>query len=186
MEVALALLDVGVGINEKTTSERSSALPLHVAVLHSQSHMVPMLIKCGADVNRKDEEKSCTPLIMAAILQEEWTVRQLIKAGADPTSVSAEGRSALYIAAEKGHTGIIRLLIETCGLSVNSPCTSEQHRSTALHIACLFNHPNAVYLLLHLGADATLTDSNDRTPMDVAQEADSEAAMAVLAHNAPP
>jgi len=57
------------GVNERTTSEASGATPLHVAILHGQSHMIPMLLEMGADVNLLDQEKFCSPLIMAIILQ---------------------------------------------------------------------------------------------------------------------
>lgn len=180
LEVVIALLEKGVGINEPTTTEESKAVPLHVAVLHGQAHIVPELIKRGADLNRRDEEKHCTPLIIATILKEEWIVKQLIKARADAKSLSQEGRSALYIAAEKGDTGILRILIQDCGLGVNDPCTIEQQRSTPLHIAALFNHAHAVQLLLQLGADPTVTDSFGKTALDIAEESDSGSALAVL------
>ena len=69
-EVVRTLVTRGLfGINEATTTEPSGATALHVAILHGQSHLIPMLLELGADVNQLDLEKFCSPLIMAIILQ---------------------------------------------------------------------------------------------------------------------
>ena len=99
-EVVRVLVTRGLfGINEATTTEPSGATALHVAILHGQSHLIPMLLELGADVNQLDLEKFCSPLIMAIILQDEFSVRLLIQAGANANRLSREGRSAMYIAA---------------------------------------------------------------------------------------
>ena len=71
---------------------------------------------------------------MTAILQDEWGMRQLINAGADVHKLSREGRSAMYIAVEKGNSGIIRLLVEDCGVDVNASTTIESRRGSPLHL----------------------------------------------------
>lgn len=170
----------GISVNERVTSEPSAARPLHVAVLHGQSHLIPFLISMGANVNEADQEKQCTPLIMATVLQDECAVRLLIRHGADATRVSREGRSATYIAAEKGHSGILRLLIEECGISVNAPTTNETNKGTPLHVAAMFDNVHTVSQLLSMGADVNAVDTLGRRPQDLAKEASSFAALYLL------
>lgn len=140
-----------------------------------------MLIDLGADVNALDEEKLCNPVIMTAILQDEWGMRQLINAGADVHKLSREGRSAMYIAVEKGHSGIIRLLVEDCGIDVNASATIESHRGSPLHIAAMFDNIHTAFQLIKLGADIHKYDALNRKPIDVAREASSFGVLYMLA-----
>jgi ankyrin repeat protein len=156
-EVVRALItDCGVGVDERTTSELSAATALHVAVLHKQSHLVSLLIELGADVNLLDQEKHCSPLIMAILLQDEWSVRLLLDAKAKTDRLSREGRSPLFIAAEKDDASILRLLVERCNLDVNAPATNEGHKGSPLHIATMFNNVCAISVLLLMGANVFL------------------------------
>ncbi len=152
-----------------------------MAILHNQSHLIPVLIELGADVNAVDEEKLCNPVIMTAILQDEWGMRQLINAGADVHKLSREGRSAMYIAVEKGHSGIIRLLVERCGVDVNAVTTMENHRGSPLHIAAMFDNIHTACQLIKLGADIYKYDALNRRPIDVAREASSYGVLYMLA-----
>ena len=72
-DVVRALLcNPSVSINAPVTSESSQVRAIHVAVLHNQSHLIPLLISHGADVNIADSDRLCTPLLMATILQDVW------------------------------------------------------------------------------------------------------------------
>jgi ankyrin repeat protein len=163
------LLLKGIDINAPVTTEPIAAVPLHVAILHRQSHVIPTLFQYGADLNIPDSEKEFTPLIMATILEDEWTVRQLLLKNVIVNARTREGRTAMYVAIEKGQRGIIRLLIELGKFNVNAPTTSESHRGSALHVAVTFNQISIIHLLLSLGADPTLPDRFGRTPLQLAE-----------------
>lgn len=178
--VRIFIVEMGVDINAPVTSELSQVTPLHVVILHGQSHMLPMLIGLGADVNAMEREKNCSPIIMATILQDEWALQRLVEAGANVNCCSKEGRTALYVAVEKGHSGIVRMLVKDCGLDVNSPATSEYHEGAALHVAALFNNVHIVQLLLSLGADPLKRDALGRVPSTIAKESGNAASLFVL------
>jgi ankyrin repeat protein len=108
-------------------------------------------------------------------VKDEWSVRLLLKAGANPSRLSREGRSPMYIAAEKGNGSILRLLVQMCGVDVNAPATNEPHKGCPLHVAATFDNPNALYQLLALGADARQRDAFGRTPLDIARGSASRA-----------
>lgn len=81
------------------------------------------------------------------------------------------GRSSLYIAAEKGLSGIVRTLIEESPqLDVNAMVTSELHNMNALHIAAMFDRTHTIMELLALGADINCKDGRGRTASDIARE----------------
>ena len=78
------------------------------------------------------------------------------------------GRTALWWAAEKGHTEIAKMLI-TAGANVNIVTevarlayalfsSSNQENSTPLHVACAGQHHDVVLCLIDHGADVTITN----------------------------
>jgi ankyrin repeat protein len=90
------------------------------------------------------------------LLKDEWSVRLLLDAKAKTDRLSREGRSPLFIAAEKDDASILRLLIEKCNLDVNAPATNEGHQGSPLHIATMFNNVCAISVLLLMGANVYL------------------------------
>jgi Ankyrin repeats (3 copies)/Ankyrin repeat len=178
--VRTLIMECGIGVNEPTTSEISAVTPLHVAVLHGQSHLIPMLIELGADVNLLDQEKHCCPLIAAIILQDEWTVQLLIEAKANANRLSREGRGPMYIAAEKDSASILRMLVEKCDIDVNAPATNEIDKGSPLHVAAMFDNASSVSVLLQMGADMYIKDALGRTAEDIAKNAFSRKAYDVL------
>jgi len=171
-----------IEVNAPTAiTEQSGSRPLHLALLHSQTHLVPVLLKMGADVNLAESDRRCTPLLMACILEDEWTVKKFLSVGASLTAVTSEGRTALYIAAEKGNPALLRILLHASGgYDINEPCTTEVHRGTPLHIASMFNNVLAVRVLLELGANVKIRDARNRKAVDIAQEANNVNVVLVL------
>lgn len=74
------------------------------------------------------------------------------------------------MAAELGHAGIVRMLVEKCNDGVekilNAPCSLT--KEYPLHIATMFNKPEVVAVLLNLGADLTVVTTDGFTAMDLA------------------
>ena len=178
--VRTLIMECGIGVNERTTSEISAVTPLHVAVLHGQSHLIPMLIALGADVNLLDQEKHCCPLIAVIILQDEWSVQLLIEANANANRLSREGRGPMYIAAEKDSASILRMLVEKCGIDVNAPATNEVDKGSPLHVAAMFDNASSVSVLLQMGADVHIKDALGRTAEEISRNAFSRKAYDVL------
>ena len=142
----------------------------------------PILLRLGADVNIVDSERRCTPFLMACILEDEWTVKKFLKVGASLVDLTAEGRTALYIAAEKGNVSIMRLLHAAHGPGnhLDLPCTTETHRGTPLHVAAMFNNSLIVSVLIELGASLSSKDSRGRTPFEVARESNNSNVVMIL------
>ena len=78
-----------------------------------------------------------------------------------------EEQTLLYIAAQMGHTDIVRLLIES-GESIDEKCGPDGDE-TPLYAAACFGKYQIVELLLEKGADAELL-CHGETPLAIAME----------------
>lgn len=74
------------------------------------------------------------------------------------------GEAAVHRAAKKGHTGMLKTMIEK-GVDINlSKDAPAQAGTTPLHEACAYGHPDAVKLLIAADADDTLKNLDGETP----------------------
>lgn len=134
---------------------------LLVAIDVGSLAMVELLVKRGADVNRRlDMGLSRNPLQRAAEIGDIQMVEFLIENNA---IVDAEpafgGGTALQLAAMSGHVGIATLLIER-GADVNHPPARGPGR-TAFEAAAEWCRPDMMYLLVQHGAQLDLEVTGD-------------------------
>ncbi|KAK0662081.1 putative ankyrin [Cercophora samala] len=146
--------------------------------------MVKLLVDHGADVNASGSGDVATPLELAAEANLMEVVEFLIAKGAD-IGVHGAGSTALGRAAWKGHTKMVRYLLQS-GFNPNQTHPTEgswkalhwahdcpaciealldggadvdamSQDGTALYIASFNNFPDAVQLLISRGANLELT-----------------------------
>jgi len=121
---------------------------LSVAVLCHKPRIAKMLIDAGADARAPKEDRA--PLAVAAIWDSVECARVLIANGADPRLLDKEERSnALYLAADNGSPGVLRLLLKH-GISL---AKDDSVRDPALRLAAEENRPECVKVLIENGAD---------------------------------
>ena len=102
-----------------------------------------------------------TALMLAANANDLASANLLIEAGA---SVNRPKWTPLHYAASKGHTAMMRLLIENDAyVDAESP-----NGTTPLMIAAYYASPNAVKLMLEEGADPLLKNQDGQTALDMA------------------
>ncbi|XP_053133208.1 ankyrin repeat domain-containing protein 35 isoform X2 [Hemicordylus capensis] len=80
---------------------------------------------------------------------------------AKPTKLNAMGQSAFHLAASKGLTECLTILL-THGAEVNN---KNDDGSTALHLATIACQPQCVKVLLQHGANEDCVDGGNRTPL---------------------
>ncbi|XP_015266336.1 PREDICTED: ankyrin repeat domain-containing protein 35 isoform X2 [Gekko japonicus] len=83
------------------------------------------------------------------------------KKTATPTKLNALGQSAFHLAASKGLTECLTILL-THGTEVNA---KNDDGSTALHLATIACQPQCVKVLLQHGANEDCVDGQNRTPL---------------------
>jgi ankyrin repeat protein len=138
-----------ININNHVDSNQNTAL--HIAALFGQANMVKLLLKKGADINRKNRV-GFTPLHFAAIHGSENTIKALannpdcdllIQGGAD-------AQTALHQAVMYNKTGSIKALLNRAKINqqleemLNSTDAKGQ---TARDLATQKNNQEAIELL---------------------------------------
>lgn len=79
-------------------------------------------------------------------------------------ALNNEGMTAIHLAARHGSHELLQRMIEK-GVDVNITTDAPAETgNTPLHIACMYQHPEAVKVLLAAGADDTLRNSADEMP----------------------
>ena len=152
------------GMDPNTPTEKGE--PALVFAVRSGAHKsVAFLLKQpGIQVdatNTADE----TALMLAANANDLVSANLLIEAGA---SVNRPNWTPLHYAASKGHTAMMRLLIDNDAyIDSESP-----NGTTPLMMSAYYASPMAVKLMLEEGADPNLQNQDGQTALDMALSTD--------------
>jgi ankyrin repeat protein len=68
----------------------------------------------GVNLDTEENEHGYTPLTLALVLGHEWSAAELLLAGARVRLAATNGRTPMFVAAEKGLGEMIRLMIQVC------------------------------------------------------------------------
>ncbi len=115
-------------INKRVKIDTENNYPLHRAVNNGHTGSVEILLKNGADVNRKNENGQ-TPLhIITSCYGTAWINRFdiidiLMKNGAEINKRDAKGNTPLYYAVETGDIKLVDTLL-SYGASVHTLCSN--------------------------------------------------------------
>jgi len=168
---------ISKGMTTSTTS--SSSLPICYAAQKGCTEIVQLLLKHGADVNKRDElgntaliydvmslvAQRCKRSEVLNPLSEETDfsiLKSILSAGGDVTMSSGyEGLSPLHIASSGGMCDLMMELIRH-GANCNQ-LTSSGLGLSALELACENSHVSAVVLLLENGANPDVKSGRTRS-----------------------
>jgi len=141
--------------------------PLMGAAWEGHNAMVARLLQLGADVNARDESGR------TAAHNACWkasTLALLLDAGASIDARMETGETPLMAAADEAAPRCLRLLLARGGAALELDAQRNDGR-TALHCAAAwYASPEAVQMLLAAGADPTIRNYQDETPLDKAEE----------------
>ena len=135
------------------------------AIENNDATKVEQLIKDGVDVNKAIDAwiaygRITNFLYLAVVYGNPEIVKLLVENGAN-INFEEEG-GALHVAAKCGHLEIVRMLIETYGVSI----LSEYAEQLPLHKAVAANHLKVIEYLLNLAPDTI--NHGEQTPLIVA------------------
>ncbi|XP_043109121.1 fibronectin type 3 and ankyrin repeat domains 1 protein-like [Puntigrus tetrazona] len=138
--------------------------PLMVAVMKDFISGVHILVRHGADVNRKNNSGKDS-LMLACYHGHLDVVQFLLRCGASRSSRDRSGCCALHWATAGGHLPVLRYLIQDgCEVDVRDDASW-----TPLMIVSVITGDTAVAsLLIKAGADVNVQDRDGKTPLMVA------------------
>ena len=140
--------------------------PLMLAAWKGHDAMVARLIELGADVGLSDL-RGHKAVHWAGTGRRASTLGLLLDAGASLNMKDDHGFTPLIDAAYSGATDCVKLLLARGGNALKLDAESDRG-STALHQAACRGHSEIVLLLLLAGADPTIRNDDDRTPLNLA------------------
>jgi ankyrin repeat protein len=145
---------------------------LHIATSAAQKEIVKLLLQSGADVNTPWTQARVTAIHLAAVYGQASLLELFKQYGADFLVTTAEGETALHLAAKVRHsaeamTTLTSFLTEQ-GCSIN---TQDKGGNTALHEAAKAGNGIAVQALLKLNADRALTNLEGKKAAELTTDA---------------
>uniref|UniRef100_A0A3P9HEB1 Diacylglycerol kinase n=1 Tax=Oryzias latipes TaxID=8090 RepID=A0A3P9HEB1_ORYLA len=123
-------------------------------------------------------------LLTAAVSGDLPTLSECLQRGVSLLVRDAEGCSALHIAAQNGHTDLVRYILQQ-GSKVLLDLTDREKGDTALHKAASEKQHAVCRLLVEAGASLEKTNFQGKTPADQAQE-DTELSNYLSSRRPPP
>ena len=93
-----------------TVAADSGDTPLHIACEFGHPEIARLLVAAGAAIDDQTTDEGFTPLHYACYQDQPAVMLFLLQAGADASMRDSDGRTALQLAKEKGHTECERTL----------------------------------------------------------------------------
>jgi ankyrin repeat protein len=127
--------------------------------------MIRKLVALQVDLNVIENEFGYTPLMLAIVLSNEWAAMELIRAGADFKIAARNGRTSTFVAAERGLTELLRLMLRSGQIHIDDP-VAFPNCMRLLHVGAFHKQPHVVSLLIDMGANLNaLDDDGGYTPL---------------------
>ncbi|KAK1945168.1 Ankyrin-3 [Phytophthora citrophthora] len=170
-------------MNAEDREQEKIAEFVRYAITSDLVHLQAMITKQKMDPNAKDRfgmnavhwgkkltrqysqryDAELRLLSTASYVGELGCIQELIKAGGLPSAVDSNGRNALHHACRKDHDEVVRYLVTTAKVNINS---RSENQDTPLHKAVRGKSIKVLEMLLKLGADPNLRNEQGRTPLE--------------------
>jgi ankyrin repeat protein len=138
--------------------------PFMLAFGEGHMGVVKVLLQhVGPEALQETNEQGMTALHYAAWCGKEEIVSFLLGQGAQADSRDEDGTTPFISACDKGHMGVVRLLLQHVGPEALQETDTKGR--TALHFAAKWGHEDIVTFLLGQGAQANSRDDVGTTPL---------------------
>jgi hypothetical protein len=156
---------------------RNKCTPLYGASCFGHLEIVQWLLRRGADPNLSDGSDGRASLHETAVFDSLEIAQTLLQHNANPNIQNHGGEIPLHVASRNGRTNIARLLLEQGVVNAR-----RKDGSTPLHLASEYSRLELARVLIEQGADKNAEDNEGRTPIQVAQNWDSDMAELLSDH----
>uniref|UniRef100_A0A8D0A152 Ankyrin repeat domain 52a n=1 Tax=Sander lucioperca TaxID=283035 RepID=A0A8D0A152_SANLU len=120
--------------------------PLHCALMNGHSGAAERLLdSAGVHMINTRDAKGRTPLHAAAFAEDVAGLQLVLRHGTEINAVDNSGCSALMVAADKGHSGTVAILLHRAKADLT---LLDENKNTALHLACSKAHEMCALLIL--------------------------------------
>ncbi|CAN0019940.1 unnamed protein product [Scytosiphon promiscuus] len=135
---------------DPTVSNLKGAIPLHFAAQHSNLDIIDRLLSEAPSTINRTNNDGVTPMCIAALKGQEKAVLHLLSLGAsDKATLDDNNMSALFMAAQEGHSAVCRILIGKGLEAVGGLETIPE----AIRCAIQFRQERILPILLAVGGD---------------------------------
>lgn len=150
---------------------QSGYTPLHSAVMGNALETTKILI---------DQKCTITDTVLHCAVQANSVecVKYLLHIGINPNTLDSNGNTSLHLAADKGYTECLKLILARSKETINLKSSSKH--STALHMAAENGYTECVQLLLHAGSSHTVVNDKEQTPLHMAAKAQCAESVEIL------
>jgi ankyrin repeat protein len=160
-EVANLLMSFGA---EVTRRDHAGNTPFLLASGGGHVALAEMLLQQRGGEGLEEENGSgMRALHKAAVGGHEEMVTFLLGMGAQASSRNIHGCTPFLLAAQGGQLGVVKVLMQSLGTQVLGEV--DNRGRTPLHCAATQDHGDVVTFLLSKGAQANVTDGEDKTPL---------------------
>lgn len=145
--------------------------PLHSAVMGNALETTKILI---------DQRCKVTDTVLHCAVQANSVdcVKYLLHIGIDPNTLDVNGNAPLHLAADKGYTECLKLLLARSNKTINLKSNSRQ--STALHMAAENGYTECVQILLQAGSSHNVVNDKNQTALHLAAKAQCAESVEIL------
>ena len=154
LAISKMLVDAGADLEAKTSA--TAATPLFIAAEKGHLGVMSVLIEAGANPDSRSLD-GATPLYRAAQRGRMDVIKMLLRGKANPLLTWMDSRAGksfapLTIAAQNGHSGVVRELVQQFGIE---GCGGASRGVDALAVAAMNQHMDTMAVL----TDAGVVDS---------------------------
>ncbi|GAA6226536.1 ankyrin repeat and SOCS box protein 3-like isoform X1 [Lates japonicus] len=156
--------------------------PCYLAAQRGHRGVVRLLLKAHANINQLTNDLSC-PLYAAVDCGHKEVVELLVGKGAEVNRThTASCWTCLHQAVYKGHSEIVRILVDVCNLEA-----LDDHGISPLFVAAQYGQQECLEILVNAGANVNIQAADLATPLLIASQEGHQACVDfLLDHGADP
>ena len=155
---------LGIGLVDINATMACQPPPLFGAAREGHRGVVGILLKAGAEVNKRDKNWS-TPLINAVARGHRHVAKMLLDSGADPNLACADwGRAPLHYIPIAEYNDVVKLLLDFGA----DPNKVDDLGNTPMHEVAWRSHKTVAKLLVQKGAKVDEASDEGTTPLHIA------------------